>query len=169
MTVFVSIFSASATTIAGDRILTIFSNFVLLCAGLVVANQSIVGSFEMLRRKKININTMISISAIICFFQSLLMLIFYFADKNTVSVFSGAGLVLLLTGEINNYIVHSRMAFFQANGRIILMGDNTSEYFIFEQNGTCLTFVKSPDAQNALSHQLMKAMNGGKNSYGDLY
>lgn len=43
----------------------------------------------------------------------------------------------------------------------ILMGDNTSEYFIFEQNGTCLTFV----AQNAL----MKAMNGGKNSYGDLY
>lgn len=68
--------------------------------------------------------------------------------------------------SLRNYIVHSRMAFFQADGRIILMGDNTSEYFIFEQNGTCLTFVKSMDA---LSHQLMKAMNGGKNSYGDLY
>lgn len=71
--------------------------------------------------------------------------------------------------SLRNYIVHSRMAFFQANGRIILMGDNTSEYFIFERNGICLTFVKSMDAQNALSHQLMKAMNGGKNSYGNLY
>ncbi len=108
LTILISIFSASATTIAGDRILTIFSNFVLLCVGLVVANQSIVGSFEMLKRKRVNINSMISLSAIICFFQSLLMLIFYFADSNTVSVFSGAGLVLLLTGEVNNYIVHSR-------------------------------------------------------------
>ena len=128
LTVFVSIFSASATTIAGDRILTIFSNFVLLCAGLVVANQSIVGSFEMLRRKKININTMISISAIICFFQSLLMLIFYFADKNTVSVFSGAGLVLLLTGEINNYIVHSRTV----DAMEMCTGDNKDKLYSIE-------------------------------------
>lgn len=128
LTVFVSIFSASATTIAGDRILTIFSNFVLLCAGLVVANQSIVGSFEMLRRKKMNINTMISISAIICFFQSLLMLIFYFADKNTVSVFSGAGLVLLLTGEINNYIVHSRTV----DAMEMCTGDNKDKLYSIE-------------------------------------
>ena len=111
-----------------SRILTIFSNFVLLCAGLVVANQSIVGSFEMLRRKKININTMISISAIICFFQSLLMLIFYFADKNTVSVFSGAGLVLLLTGEINNYIVHSRTV----DAMEMCTGDNKDKLYSIE-------------------------------------
>lgn len=70
---------------------------------------------------------------------------------------------------LRNYIIHSRMAFFQSEGRIILMGENTNEYFIFEQNGICLTFVKSVDAQNALSHQLMKAMNGGKDSYGNLH
>ena len=128
LTVLISIFSASATTIAGDRILTIFSNFVLLCVGLVIANQSIVGSFEMLRRKKININTMISISAIICFFQNLLMLIFYFADSNTVSVFSGAGIVLLLIGEINNYIVHSRTV----DAMEMCTGDNKDKLYSIE-------------------------------------
>lgn len=35
--------------------------------------------------------------------------------------------------SLRNYIVHSRMAFFQADGRIILMGDNTSEYFILNR------------------------------------
>lgn len=104
----ISIASAVPTTIAGDRILTIFSNFVLLCLGLVVANQTIVNSFELLKKKKININTLISASAIICFFQNLMMLIFYFAENNTVSVFSGAGVALLLVAEINNYLVHTR-------------------------------------------------------------
>ena len=106
--VLISIVSAAGTTIAGDRILTIFSNFILLCLALVVANQTVVGSFEMIKRKKINVNTLISLSAIICFFQSLLMLVFYFSDNNNVSVFSGAGVVLLLISEVNNYIVHSR-------------------------------------------------------------
>ena len=128
LTLLVSIFSASSTTIAGDRILTIFSNFVLLCLGLVVANQTIVNSFEMLKRKKININTMISISSIICFFQSLLMLIFYFADSNTVSVFSGAGIVLLLTGEINNYVVHSRTI----DAMEMCTGDNKDKLYSIE-------------------------------------
>lgn len=128
LTVFVSIFSASSTTIAGDRILTIFSNFVLLCLGLVVASQTIVGSFEMLKRKKININTMISISAILCFFQNLLMLIFYFADSNTVSVFSGAGIVLLLTSEVNNYIVHSRTV----DAMEMCTGDNKDKLYSIE-------------------------------------
>lgn len=128
LTVFVSIFSASSTTIAGDRILTIFSNFVLLCLGLVVASQTIAGSFEMLKRKKININTMISISAILCFFQNLLMLIFYFADSNTVSVFSGAGIVLLLTSEVNNYIVHSRTV----DAMEMCTGDNKDKLYSIE-------------------------------------
>ena len=126
--ILVSIFSASSTTVAGDRILTIFSNFVLLCCALVVANQTIVGSVEMLKRKKININTMISISSIICFFQSLLMLIFYFADSNTVSVFSGAGIVLLLTGEVNNYIVHSRTV----DAMEMCTGDNKDKLYSIE-------------------------------------
>lgn len=128
LTVLVSIFSASSTTIAGDRILTIFSNFVLLCLGLVVANQTIVNSFEMLKRKKININTMISFSAIICFFQSLLMLIFYFSDRNTVSVFSGAGVALLLIGEINNYVVHSRTV----DAMEMCTGDNKDKLYSIE-------------------------------------
>lgn len=128
LTVLVSIFSASSTTIAGDRILTIFSNFVLLCLGLVVANQTIVNSFEMLKRKKININTMISFSAIICFFQSLLMLIFYFSDRNTVSVFSGAGVALLLIGEINNYAVHSRTV----DAMEMCTGDNKDKLYSIE-------------------------------------
>lgn len=127
-TILVSIFSASSTTIAGDRILTIFSNFVLLCLGLIVANQTIVNSIEMLKRKKININTMISLSALICFFQNLLMLIFYFADSNTVSVFSGAGIVLLLTGEVNNYIVHSRTI----DAMEMCTGDNRDKLYSIE-------------------------------------
>ena len=128
LTVIISIFSASSTTIAGDRILTIFSNFVLLCLALVVASQTIVGSFEMVKRKKVNINTMISISAILCFFQNLLMLIFYFADNNTVSVFSGAGVVLLLISEVNNYIVHSRTV----DAMEMCTGDNKDKLYSIE-------------------------------------
>lgn len=128
LTILISVFSAASTTIAGDRILTIFSNFVLLCVGLVIANQTIVGSFEMLKRKKVNINTMISISAIVCFFQNLLMLIFYFADSNTVSVFSGAGIVLLLISEVNNYIVHSRTV----DAMEMCTGDNRDKLYSVE-------------------------------------
>ena len=128
LTIIISIFSASSTTIAGDRILTIFSNFVLLCLALVVASQTIAGSFEMIKRKKVNINTMISISAILCFFQNLLMLIFYFADSNTVSVFSGAGVVLLLISEVNNYIVHSRTV----DAMEMCTGDNKDKLYSIE-------------------------------------
>ena len=56
------------------------------------------------------------------------MLIFYFADKNTVSVFSGAGLVLLLTGEINNYIVHSRTV----DAMEMCTGDNKDKLYSIE-------------------------------------
>lgn len=128
LTMLISIFSASSTTVAGDRILTIFSNFVLLCVALVVANQSIVNSFELLKKKRININTLISLSAIICFFQNLLMLIFYFANRNTVSVFSGAGTVLLLIGEINNYVVHGRTI----DAMKMCTGDNKDSLYSIE-------------------------------------
>lgn len=128
ITALISTFSASATTIAGDRILTIFSNFVLFCLSLVIANQSIVNSFEMLKKKRININTLISVSALICFFQNLLMLIFYFADKNTVSVFSGAGTVLLLLAEVNNYVVHDRTV----NAMEMCTGDNKDSLYGIE-------------------------------------
>lgn len=124
----ISIASAVPTTIAGDRILTIFSNFVLLCLGLIVANQTIVNSFELIKKKKININTLISISAIICFFQNLMMLVFYFAENNTVSVFSGAGVALLLIAEINNYLVHTRTV----EAMEMCTGDNKDSLYSIE-------------------------------------
>lgn len=128
ITALISIFSAASTTVAGDRILTIFSNFVLFCLALVISNQSIVNSFELLKKKRMNINTLISVAAIVCFFQNLLMLIFYFANSNTVSVFSGAGTVLLLISEINNYIVHGRTV----DAMEMCTGDNGDKLYSIE-------------------------------------
>lgn len=128
VTALISIFSAASTTVAGDRILTIFSNFVLFCLALVISNQSIVNSFELLKKKRMNINTLISVAAIVCFFQNLLMLIFYFANSNTVSVFSGAGTVLLLISEINNYVVHGRTV----DAMEMCTGDNEDKLYSIE-------------------------------------
>jgi cation transport ATPase len=106
--VIIGIASAAGATIAGDRILTIFSNFILIILSLIVSNQTIILSFEQLKRKKVNINTAVSFAAILSFVQNLLMLILYFADANTVSVFSGTGVAALFIAEISNYVTNAR-------------------------------------------------------------
>ena len=104
----VGIASASSMTASGDRILSIFLNMLIIASGLVVSNQVIVTSFENLKKKKLTVNTAVSLAAIICFFQNLLMLVLYFFNYNTVSVFSGTGLILLGLSELKNYITYSR-------------------------------------------------------------
>lgn len=106
----ISISAAIETTVAGDGILTIFPSFITIIASLITSNQLIVASFESLRKKKFTVNSAASFAAILCFLQTLLMLVLYFLDENTVSVFAGAGIGALLMGEINSYVTYSRTA-----------------------------------------------------------
>lgn len=106
----ISISAAIETTVAGDGILTIFPSFITIIASLITSNQLIAASFESLRKKKFTVNSAASFVAILCFVQTLLMLVLYFLDENTVSVFAGAGVSALLMGEINSYVTYSRTA-----------------------------------------------------------
>lgn len=106
----VSIMAASITTIGGDNFLTIFSNIIIIGASLITSNQMIAGSVEQFKKKKFNINSAISFASILCFMQTLLMLVLYFFRKNLVSVFAGAGVGLLLMSELNSYITFCRTA-----------------------------------------------------------
>ncbi|MBQ2812075.1 MAG: hypothetical protein IJE63_02385, partial [Clostridia bacterium] len=106
----VSIMAASVTTIGGDKFLTIFSNLIVIGASLITSNQMIAGSVEQLKKKKFNINSAVSVASVLCFVQTLLMLVLYFFKKNIVSVFAGAGVGLLLMSELNSYITFCRTA-----------------------------------------------------------
>lgn len=106
----VSIMAASITTIGGDNFLTIFSNIIIIVASLVTSNQMIAGSVEQLKKKKFNINSAVSFASVLCFAQTVLMLVLYFFKKNIVSVFAGAGVGLLLMSELNSYITFRRTA-----------------------------------------------------------
>lgn len=108
LAIFVSIISASETTIAGDKILTIFSNLVIIMASLVTSNQMIANTVDRLKKKIFDLNTAVSFAAILSFVQTLLMFVLYFFDKNLVSVFAGAGVSLLLMSELTAYITLCR-------------------------------------------------------------
>lgn len=100
--------SSAVTTVAGDRILTILVNILISALALAVSNQTIVKSLELLKKKQFTINTVISAASIVCFMQTFLMFILYFLGRNSVSVFGGTGVALLLLSELNNYIMHGR-------------------------------------------------------------
>lgn len=106
----VSIAAAAETTVAGDSILTIFSNFVTIVVSLITSNQLIVNAFENIKKKKFNVNSASVLVALLCFIQTLLMFVLYFFDENTVSVFAGAGVGAMLMGEITSYVTFSRTA-----------------------------------------------------------
>lgn len=106
----ISVYTAAITTVGGDRILIIFGNLIIAGAALALCNQRIIRSFQLLKKKVFNINTMISISASACFLQTFLMFVLYFFKINPVSVFGCAGVGLLLLSEINSYVVNKRTA-----------------------------------------------------------
>ncbi len=106
--IIVSAVSAAETTIAGDKILTIFSNLAVIVASLVTSNQMIANTFDRLKKKIFDLNTAVSITAILSFLQTFLMFILYFFDKNTVSVFAGAGVSLLMFSELTSYVTFCR-------------------------------------------------------------
>jgi len=110
LSVMTGIASASKTTVAGDRFMTIFVSLILITASLVLSGQNIIGSFELLKKKHFNINTAISFTSVVCFIQTFMMFILYFFKINPVSVFGCAGVGLLLTGELNTYVINSRTA-----------------------------------------------------------
>ncbi len=106
----VSILAASETTVGGDNFLTIFSNIIIIVASLVTSNQLLATSAEQLKKKKFNINSAASFTAVLCFAQTLLNLILYFFEKSIVSVFAGAGVGLLLMSELTSYLTFCRTA-----------------------------------------------------------
>lgn len=103
-----SIAAAAHTTVAGDNILTIFSGFITIVASLITSNQMIASAFENLKKKKFTVNSAAAVVSVLCFVQTLLMFVLYFLDKNTVSVFAGAGVASLLLAELSAYITFSR-------------------------------------------------------------
>lgn len=128
ITIIVSISSSISTTVGGDRFLTILAGLILITLAIAVSIQSIINSFSQIKKKKITVNTAISISAILCFIQTLLMMVLYFFDKNTVSVFSGLGVVSLFLSELNNYIVCGRTL----DSMKMCTGDNKDKLYSIE-------------------------------------
>ena len=110
LSIITGIASSVITTVGGDRIITIFVSLLTIMAALVTSGQNILGSLELFRKKKLNVNSMISIASITCFIQTLLMFVLYFFHKNSVSVFAGTGVGLLLLGELNSFVMNSRTA-----------------------------------------------------------
>ncbi len=108
--VVVGMVSASITTVAGDGFITIASNLSLITLSLIVSNQMIAGSFEKLGKKIFDTSSAASFGAILCFVQTVLMLVLYFLEKNTVSVFGGVGICLLLLSELTSYVTFCRTA-----------------------------------------------------------
>ena len=108
LSVITGIAASARTTVAGDRFMTIFVSLVLITASIVISGQEIIESFEQLKKKQINLNTLTYFSAVLCFVQTFLMLVLYFFDKNSVSVFACAGVGLLLLSAYNNYIIDCR-------------------------------------------------------------
>ncbi|MBR6531398.1 MAG: hypothetical protein IKT61_02740 [Clostridia bacterium] len=104
----VGIISSSETTVAGDKILTIFSNLVIIMASLLTSNQMIANTVDRFKKKIFDLNSAISVAAVLCFMQTLLMFVLYFFGKNTVSVFAGAGVSLLLLSELTSYVTVCR-------------------------------------------------------------
>ncbi len=108
--IIVSVISASETTVAGDKILTVLSNLTVIMASLATSNQMIANTVDKLKKKSFNLNTAISFAAILCFMQTLLMFVLYFVHRDTVSVFGGAGVSLLLLSELTSHITYCRTA-----------------------------------------------------------
>lgn len=122
------IVSSMGTTVAGDRILTILVN-ILICAGaFAVSSQNLLESFELLKKKQFNINTIISASAVVCAIQTVLMFVLYFFDRNSVSVFGSTCVALLLLGELNIYVVNCRTA----DAMELCSGDNKDKLYSIE-------------------------------------
>ena len=126
--VITGIASAMKTTVAGDRFMTIFISLILITASLIVSGQNIIDSFELLKKKRFNINTAISFTAILCFIQTFLMFVLYFVKINPVSVFGCAGVGLLLIGEFNSYVINSRTA----DAMELCTGDNKDKLYSIE-------------------------------------
>ncbi len=106
--IIVSVISASVTTVAGDKILTILSNMIIITASLVTSNQMIANVVDRLKKKIFDLNTAVSLASVVCFLQTFCMLVLYFLGKNTVSVFAGAGVSLLLLSELTSYVTFCR-------------------------------------------------------------
>ena len=108
LSVIMGIAASAKTYVGGDRFLTIFFSLVLITAAIIVSGQEMLESFALLKKKRINLNTMVYFSAMLCFVQTLMMQVLYFFDKNSVSVFACAGVGMLLLSAYNNYIINCR-------------------------------------------------------------
>ncbi|MCQ2485698.1 MAG: hypothetical protein MJ168_10255 [Clostridia bacterium] len=108
LSVITAIAASAKTYVGGDRFLTIFISLILIIGAIVISSQEIIESFQQLKKKQINLNTLTNFSAVLCFVQTFLMLILYFFDANTVSVFACTGVGLLLIGSYANYVVTCR-------------------------------------------------------------
>lgn len=106
----VSIEAVTRTTVAGDSIITIFSNLIIIIASLITSNQVIFNSIENLKKKKFDINSAVSFVSVLALLQTVLMFVLYFVDRNTVSVFAAAGVFPLLLSEITAYVTFCRTA-----------------------------------------------------------
>ncbi len=128
LSVIMGIAASAKTYVGGDRFLTIFFSLVLITAAVIVSGQDILESLELLKKKRINLNTMIYFSAVLCFVQTLLMQVLYFFDKNSVSVFACAGVGMLMLSAYNNYIVNCRTY----DAMEFCTGDNKDKLFSIE-------------------------------------
>ena len=128
LSVITGIASAAKTTVAGDRFMTIFISLVLVSASVILSGQNIISSFSLLKKKKYNINTVISFAAIICLVQTLLMFVLYFFKNNPVSVFGCAGVGLMLLSELNSYVMNCRTA----DALELCTGDNKDKLYSIE-------------------------------------
>lgn len=106
----VSIAAVAETTVAGDSILTIFSNLVIIVASLITSNQVIFNSIDDLKKKKFDINSAVFFASILTMLQTVLMMVLYFFDRNSVSVFAATGVMPLLLSEITTYVTLCRTA-----------------------------------------------------------
>lgn len=108
LSVITAIAASAKTYVGGDRFLTIFISLILIIGAIVISSQEIIESFRQLKKKQINLNTLTYFSGVLCFVQTFLMLILYFFDANTVSVFACTGVGLLLISSYANYVVTCR-------------------------------------------------------------
>lgn len=108
LSVLVGVITAVKSSIGGDKIITIFLNLMLSAASVLLANQTIITSFVKLKKKTVNGETAAALAAIIGLLQNVLMLVLYFTDGNTVSVFSGVGIAALFVNELCKFNILER-------------------------------------------------------------
>lgn len=128
LSVITAIAASAKTYVGGDRFLTIFISLILIIGAIVISSQEIIESFQRLKKKQINLNTLTYFSAVLCLVQTFLMLVLYFFDENTVSVFACTGVGLLLISSYANYVVTCRTY----DAMSFCTGDNKDKLYSIE-------------------------------------